>query len=135
MTSFCLPLSSETQLGEKGKLFGSLHSLQAIASHCHNLQGLNLLDIHVLNVEDHVLFWETLSNMKLTHLAIEFCFLNLVEDNIEKLICLFQKCWTIRGIQCELLFGCFTNRTASIVRCFPSLNYFYLNVIIDYPLT
>ena len=32
-----------------------LQGLQAIASHCHNLQGLNLLGIHVSGVEDHIL--------------------------------------------------------------------------------
>ena len=31
----------------------SLQGLQAIASHCHNLQGLNLLGIHVSLVEDY----------------------------------------------------------------------------------
>ncbi|XP_065893308.1 uncharacterized protein [Dysidea avara] len=34
----------------------SLQGLQAIASHCHSLQGLNLLGICVLVVEDHILF-------------------------------------------------------------------------------
>ena len=33
----------------------NLQGLQAIASHCHNLQGLNLLGISILNVQDHYL--------------------------------------------------------------------------------
>jgi len=32
----------------------SLQGLQAIASHCQNLQGLNLLSVHVSLVEDHM---------------------------------------------------------------------------------
>ena len=48
----------------------SLHGLRAIASHCYYLQGLNLLNIPVL--KDHILLWEILSDMKLTHLGINF---------------------------------------------------------------
>ena len=51
----------------------NLQSLQAIVSHCHSLQGLNVLCIPVSNVENLILFWEILSNMKLTHLAIDDC--------------------------------------------------------------
>ena len=76
--------------------FDSLQGLQAIASHCHNLQGLNLLGILcVSKVEDQTRLWEILSNMKLTHLEVEYCVLRSKAANKEKLICLHQKCWTI----------------------------------------
>ena len=48
----------------------NLQGLQAIASHCHSLQGLNLLGIHVLKDEDCIALWETL---KLTHVAVQLC--------------------------------------------------------------
>ena len=104
-----------------------LQGLKAIANHCDNLQGLNLLYIPVSKVEDHILFWEILSNIKLTHLAVEFCFLKL-ENYINKvrLICLYQICLTIRGIQCGFHHECSTNEDTSILCHFPSLNYCYL---------
>ena len=79
----------------------SLQGLQAIASHCHNLQGLNVLGICVIRVEDQTQLWEILSNMKLTHLGVMCCILRSQAANKEKLICLYQKCWTIRGLQCS----------------------------------
>ena len=41
-------------LGMRDLSLKSLQGLQAIASHCHNLQGLNLFGICVSKVEDHV---------------------------------------------------------------------------------
>ena len=82
----------------------SLQGLQAVASHCHNLQGLNLLGIHfciwssynfVSSAENHILLWETLSDMKLILLAVGGCFLKSEDGNKKKLICLYQKCLTI----------------------------------------
>jgi len=78
----------------------SLQGLQAIASHCHNLQGLNLLGICVLMVEDHVQLWEILTAIKLTHLGVYCCVLKVEATNKEKLIHLYQNCLTISGIQC-----------------------------------
>ena len=49
----------------------NLQGLQSIASYCSNLQGLNLIGIP--EVEDKVQFWEMLSGMGLTHLALELC--------------------------------------------------------------
>ena len=83
----------------------SLQGLRAIATHCQNLQGLNLFGICVSEVEDHILLWEILSNMELTHLAPGFCILRPEVANKEIFICLLQKC-SIRGIQCELGRSC-----------------------------
>jgi len=78
----------------------NLQGLQAIASHCHNLQGLNLLGIHASEDEDCIPLWEILSDMKLTHLAVQLCMNTRLEvTNKEKIISLFQKCLTITGIQ------------------------------------
>ncbi|XP_065906237.1 F-box and leucine-rich repeat protein 13-like [Dysidea avara] len=104
----------------------SLQGLQAIASYCRNLEGLNILGIRVSELEDHILLWEILSDMKLTHLVVEFCILRLEAANKEKLIGFYQKCWTIRGIQCEFC-GCedYTNEDVSMVSYFSLLHYCY----------
>ena len=106
----------------------SLQGLQAIASHCHNLQGLNLIGILcVSKVEDQTRLWEILSNMKLTHLGVKCCVLTSKAANKEKLIYLYQKCWTIRGIQCE---HCEDHSPTNkdMLSYFPSLNYCYLDL-------
>ncbi|XP_065920271.1 uncharacterized protein [Dysidea avara] len=64
----------------------SLQGLQAIASHCHNLHGLNLLGIHVSKVKNHILLWEILSDMKLTHLAVDVCILKTKKTKSNKLV-------------------------------------------------
>ena len=104
----------------------NLAGLQAIASHCHNLQGLNLLGICFTLVQDHILLWEILHDMKLTHLAMEFCVLRSEAANEEKLICL-QKCCTIRGIQCDdYCCETLTKEDILMLSYFPSLNYCYV---------
>ena len=103
----------------------SLQGLKAIAGHCRYLQGLNILGIHVSKVEDHVVLWEVLSKMRLTHLAVEFCLLRSEAANKEKLVCLYQNCWTIRAIQCHSCptsCGDFTVKDVMMVSYFPSLN-------------
>ena len=104
----------------------SLKGLQAIASHCNNLQGLNLLGIHVSKVENQIQLWETLSDMKLTHLAVDFHILKPKASNKEKLICLYQKFWTLRGIQCSYCwYFNLTDEDTLILSYFPSLQYCY----------
>ena len=78
----------------------SLQGLRAIAGSCHNLQGLNLLNIPAKNVESQVQLWEILSEMKLTHLAVDMCVLlsPIEEDNME-LISLFQKCKYLQALE------------------------------------
>jgi len=104
----------------------SLQGLQAIASHCHYLQGLNLLGIHVSGVEDRILLWEILSGMNLTHLAVQFCILTAKKG---KLVHLYQKCLTVRGIELHYVHnGCgscatITNADALPLPYFPLLNY------------
>jgi len=112
----------------------SLQGLQAVASQCHDLQGLNLLGIHCthLLIVNHLLLWEILSNMRLIYLALEFCALKSEPANKERSIKLYQKCWTIRGIHCELKYNCgnITDEDITFLSYFPSLNYIYST---DYP--
>ena len=106
-----------------------LQGLQAIASYCHHLQGLNIDGICITNVGDHILFWEILSNMKLIYLTVESCFFKLNAAIKDELITLYQKCCTIRGIQCHQCFGivqCFSHSAkvdTLIFSYFSSLNY------------
>jgi len=54
-----------------------------IAASCRNLQGLDLLNISA--VENHVLLWKILADMRLIYLAIElyvFLFLGKVMDKL-----------------------------------------------------
>jgi len=100
------------RLGLSNKSLNSLQGLRAIAASCNNLQGLNLLGIQVAQVEDQLQLWEILSNLKLTHLAMELCvMMRPLQDETHKqfLISLFQKCVQLQALQLEL--------AASVVYC------------------
>ncbi|XP_065914945.1 uncharacterized protein [Dysidea avara] len=108
----------------------SLQGLQAIANHCHHLQGLHIGCIGVLKLENHILLWEILSDMKLTHLTVDACILRSKVASKKTLVCLYQKCRTIRGIQCGYC-TCkssskLSNKYPVTLSYFPSLNYCYL---------
>ena len=103
----------------------NLQGLRAIASHCECLQGLNIDHICISKVESHVLLWEILSDMKLTHLAMNFCVLRY---KAAAFVRLHQKCCTIRGIQLNHYCCCkgYSNspsRDALMLSYFPSLYY------------
>jgi len=110
--------------------YGSLKSvqgLQAIADHCECLQGLHIGQVCISKIEGQILLWEILSDMKLTHLTMDYCVLRCETVNQKALICLYQKCCTIRGIQCD---DCYdyhckssANKDALILSYFPSLDY------------
>jgi len=112
--------------------FKSLKGLQAIASHCHNLQGLNLLGMHALTVENHMLLLETLSNIKLTHLAVGFCVFRSDAANNEKVISLCKKFCNLRALECDYCVYCsnghrdLTNEDTVMLSHFPALQYCYL---------
>ena len=78
-----------------------LQGLKAIANYCHYLQGLNLLGLCVPKVEARIQLWEILSDMKLTNLAVNYCVVCSEVTSKERLICLLQKCLTIKGIECS----------------------------------
>ena len=105
----------------------SLQGLQAIASHCRNLQILDLLGVHVSKVEDHIIMWEILSNMKLTELKVESCLLKPKCASKKMLIGLYKKCWSITKMNVFYACHChqsFFNRGqgALMLSYFPSLN-------------
>jgi len=77
----------------------SLQGLRSIAHNCKKLQGLNLLHISVRNVEDQVHLWEILSDMKLTHLAVDLCILKHDDAVKERMINLFLQCSVLQGLE------------------------------------
>ena len=72
----------------------NLDGMRAIASNCHNLQGLNLMGIPVTEVEDQTQLWKLLSDVKLTHLAVNMCVLLPHEQHG-----LFQKCTNLQALE------------------------------------
>jgi len=79
-----------------------LQGLRAIAHCCHHLQGLNLIGIQVTEIESNLQLWEILSDMKLTHLAIELCVIIPFENDglyKQNLIRLYQKCSLLQALQ------------------------------------
>ena len=69
----CLNLE-RLDLGGNASCLESLQGLRNIVDHCHNLQGINLDDIHDPNIQSCVGLWKVLSEIKtLDHLRIESC--------------------------------------------------------------
>jgi len=109
-----------------------LQGLRAISISCCNLQGLNLLGIPVTVVEDQTQLWEILSDMKLTHLAVELCVLLPSTTNKQFLIRSFQKCVCLQALESRLLCSeCklrFVDDIVSVLAHFPSLIHCVLTV-------
>ena len=89
------------QLNIQSNLFclKSLQGLRSIACYCKKLQGLNLLHISVRNVEDQVHLWEILSDMKLTHLAMDLCILRNDDAVKERMNYLFLQCSVLQALE------------------------------------
>ena len=86
----------------------SLHGLQAIASHCHNFQGLNMVGISVSAVENQIQLWEILSNMKLTHLVVDYCIIVTPSTgdagHKKSLASLYQRCSWLLALEIHCLY-------------------------------
>ncbi|XP_065898808.1 uncharacterized protein [Dysidea avara] len=113
-----------------------LQGLRAIASCCHNLQGLNLLGIQVTEVENHMQLWEILSVVKLTHLAIDLCNIVPFENNDaykRNLLKLYQNFLFLQALhlepsECSGIRICpncdgINNQDILLLSSFPSLTY------------
>ena len=109
----------------------SLQGMRAIASHCHNLQGLDISGIAVTELESQIQFWEILSTLKLTHIKADFCIISpciASAEYEEMIISLYKKCLDLLAIQSlSLVHGCRSYVLAKkdwIILChFPSLKY------------
>ena len=111
-----------------------VEDLQAIATHCYNLQGLNLMRISVTDIQFCLKTWEILSDMKLTHLSMDVSFVgsNSIMDGAQekRLVAFFRQCTTLQAL--ELHSERFANpHTANInyavLSNFPSLEYCRFN--------
>lgn len=83
----------------------SLKGLQSIVDMCQNLQGLNIADIPVMEVESYVLLWQVISNIaELTHLTLSLCLL-MVPDHVHEhnMIPVFQSCHNLQAL--EVVYG------------------------------
>ena len=110
----------------------NIQGLHAITISCYNLQGLNLLGIPVTKVENQTQLWEILSDMKLTHLAVELCVLLPSTRNKQSLIGSFQKCSNLQALESKSLCSeCtlrFVGNVTSVLSYFPSLIHCVLTV-------
>jgi len=76
----------------------SLQGLRSIAHNCKKLQGLNLLHIYVSDVENQVYLWEILSDMKLTHLAVDLCIMKH-DEAVKGRMSKFMQCLALQGLE------------------------------------
>ena len=97
--SIACPNLQQLKLLRNSNCLKSLQGLQGIADHCKKLEGLNLLGIPVGNVENQVQLWEILSNMKLTHLAVDLCMLKHDKVVKERMCYLFQQCSVLQALE------------------------------------
>jgi len=103
--SLLCPYLQQLSLENNPYCLKSLAGLRSIAEHSPSLQGLNLSGIHIDNIEDYLELWKVLSELKLTHLAAELCIMHAFGENEDfksNLIWLFQKCLSLKVLECNL---------------------------------
>ena len=112
----------------------SLHGIQAIAAYCDHLHGLNILGI--AQVENQVQLWQILSGIRLTHLAVDLCVMEPVEDNDRNnLIMLYQKCVSLKALEfdtaryCEKCYYIKLQKKSLLIPCFPFVEFCLINNI------
>ena len=99
LISIICPNLQRLNLQNSTNCLTSLKGLHAIASCCHHLEGLNLLGINFSQVENHInKLWVVLSNMKLTHLAIELCNTIVLPVHAQNCASLYHKCSTLKAL-------------------------------------
>ena len=113
-----------------------LRGLRMVANHCRDLRGLSIKCISVLDMESQIGLWDIVSSMSLTDLVADVCTLQSDSDNAQ-LISFFQKCSTLRALQCESFYDevcsvCINAEVKwSLLSHFPSLK--YCNMPGDHP--
>lgn len=81
----------------------SLKGLQAIVTMCQDLQGLNIADIPIMEVESYVLLWQVISRIvKLNHLTVGLCLL-MVPDDVDSnmMVTIFQNCHSLQALEIQ----------------------------------
>ena len=97
--SVACPHLKQLNLEGNNDCLRSLVGLRSVAK-CSALEGLNLLGIHVEDIEDDLELWKILSQLNLTHLALELCIMHPCEEKKPSFICLLQKCFKLCIIEC-----------------------------------
>ena len=79
----------------------SLKGLQSIVTVCQDLQGINIADIPVKEVESYLLLWQLISRIsKLTHLTIGVCLLKIPGHvNSQTVVNIFQSCRSLQALE------------------------------------
>ena len=72
--SIACPNLKRLNLQGNRKCLESLKGLRSIVNQCHNLQELNLDEVHVTEIQNCIELWELLSEIKmLSHLTVQAC--------------------------------------------------------------
>jgi len=116
---------------------GSLEGLHSVATCCCQLVRLNLLRISAAEV-DHVELWKVLSNMSLTHLALDLCNTAVLPNYAQVLAGLYNKCSSLEALHLDRyvckdtiemekkgcpLCKCYVDDHLLLLSNFPSLNF------------
>jgi len=112
-----------------------LQGLSAIADSCCNLQGLDISNIPIKKVDDQMLLWGILSNMKLTHLAVDFCIIVPTIENKETLNSLFQKLTILQRLESNCVCSACckgVEKSMSVLSYFTSLIHFTTSIQADH---
>jgi len=112
----------------------NLQGLRAIATSCRKLEGLNIVDISVNEVENCLQLWEILVCLQLTYLAIDWCCL-IPEGDDQTVIGLHQKCLKMKSLlshsNCFDCGKCIKNRRTLLLSNFKMLFHCSISYIDD----
>ena len=103
--SIACPNLERLNLDSNYSALSSLQGLRMIASHCHNLHGLNLRLISLPEIESHIGLWQLLSGIRLTHLFIDVCVFFGKPDERQQVIPLFQKCTSLQALEFDSFYS------------------------------
>ena len=100
-----------------------LQGLHAIATHCKNLEGLNIVGIPAKELESSIKLWEILVDLELTYLAIELCCLLWFDGDKAIIVSLHQKCVKLKALQSHSskCTECKETKELLLLSSFPSL--------------
>ena len=81
------------------------------------------MGIPATEVEDQTQLWEILSDMKLTHLAVDVCVLLPSVRDKQKLISSFQRCTNLQALECRCKEYCSSCLSKLVSNCLLVLSY------------
>ena len=119
------PNLKELSLIDNVNCLKCLRGLHTIATHCKNLEGLNIVGIPAKELESRIKLWEILVDLELTYLAIEICCLLWFDgdyNNKAIIINLHQKCVKLKALQSQSkCTECKETKEPLLLSSFPSL--------------